>query len=62
MADLHFGKIPAQSHRLAGGLPRAFHPHLIAAVVAVEHGAGIGAGGIGEGEAGINAYGIFEHL
>ena len=51
LADLHFGQVPAQGHGPAGSLPRAFDPHLIAAEGRVVHGAGVGAGGVGQGEA-----------
>ena len=62
LAHLHFGQIPAQGHGLSGSLARALHPQLVAAVVAVEHGAGVGAGGIGQSEAGVQHDRIFEHL
>ena len=62
LAHLHFGQVPAQGHGLAGSFARALHPHLIAAVVAVKHRAGVGAGGIGQREAGIHGHRVFEHL
>ena len=62
LADVRFGQVPAQSHGPAGSLARAFDPHLIAAEDGVVHRAGVGAGGVGQGEAGVQGHRVFEHL
>src|SRR4029077_15340600 len=46
----------------SGSVASALHPDSVAAVIAIEHGAGIGAGGVGEGKAWVHGHGVFKHL
>src|SRR5208282_2131566 len=62
LTDLDFGQVPTESYGLPGSVPCSLDPRLIAAVIAVEHGAGVGAGGVGEGKVGVHGHRVFEHL
>ena len=62
LTHLHLGQIPTQRHGFARGVARTIHPDGVAAVVAKEHGAGVGASGIGQGEAGVHGHRVLEHL
>src|SRR6266481_14922 len=44
LADHYFRQIPAQGNGFAGSVASALHPNGVAAVIAIEHRAGIGAG------------------
>ncbi len=57
-----FGQVPAQRHGLAGSFARALHPHIVAAEEGVVHRAGVGAGGVGQRETGVQHDCVFEHL